>query len=149
MRSLAFYLGRNRDRRVRCFSEEKMREDSMHGLRDTEVSIKPKAGRMPRRGELRDGIRYYPPSILWPEGHEVCETPSAWSKRRNEVWFRALGRCECGCRRELNLNLPLIADNSFHVDHVRLRGMGGGSRNDALSNLRALSGLCHRKKHGQ
>src|SRR5882724_12014040 len=38
---------------------------------------------------------------------------------------------------------------SFHLHHKRGRGLGGGKRNDILSEVEPLCSACHRKEHNQ
>ncbi len=60
---------------------------------------------------------------------------------RHRVFLREQGRCsDCG---------RWIWFASFHLHHNNGRGMGGSKRNDVDSEVTALCGSCHRKRHNQ
>jgi 5-methylcytosine-specific restriction endonuclease McrA len=73
------------------------------------------------------------------DGREVCRTRAAWDKRRLEVWKRDRERCVF-CTISLRLS-------EAHIDHVKKRGMSGGTRDDRPENLRTLCEQCHRERH--
>lgn len=95
--------------------------------------------------KLVDGIR------IFPDGREVCETPEAWNRRREEVFLRERCRCQ-GCKRVTPLHDrkdeqgDVIAD-AGHADHIIPRGMKGAKRDDRPPNLRWLCNWCHRRRH--
>ena len=106
---------------------------------------------MPARFKLVDGVRIY------PSGREVCVTRAAWNRRREERFGAANGRCECRekcashsfrgrCSRPLALSgreakeLGIWLADAHHVDG---RGIGGGKRDDRLSEIRIYCRPCH------
>lgn len=83
---------------------------------------------------------------------EIRHSHRAWEIRREEVAERAGFLCE-HCNRPAPLHdeevqreegvMPLLI-RAGQAAHIRARKMGGGSRNDAIKNLRWLCGTCHR-----
>jgi hypothetical protein len=82
------------------------------------------------------------------DGREVCLNNTAgrkeYLKRKAEMYKRQNGMC-CIC----GLPLPGIRESDF--EHETPRGMGGGSRNDAIYDEQgnAINGLAHRKCNSQ
>ena len=66
-------------------------------------------------------------------------SPEAWSLQRKLVYERDGGRCR-RCRK------PILLSQA-EIDHKRKRGMGGGTRDDRIRNLRTLCRDCHRERH--
>jgi hypothetical protein len=75
------------------------------------------------------------------DGREVATTSHSWFKRREECCERASEACEA-CGRYL----PLWAGQAHHVIG---RGLGGGKRDDRLTNLKWLCEMCHCGAHGR
>ena len=62
---------------------------------------------------------------------------------RVDCYARDRGRCQvCGVMTVFDA--PAIWGNSYHMDHIVPRHMGG---RDELSNVRVLCGDCHRARH--
>jgi len=72
------------------------------------------------------------------EGREKL-TPYQWRKRREELCTQAHGRCQ-------RCTYPTTLSEG-HAHHKERRGLGGGKRNDSLSNLEWLCQSCHIKEH--
>lgn len=72
------------------------------------------------------------------DGREIL-TGKDWTNRKREVWERDGKRCT-HCFRRLRIL-------EFDADHINLRGMSGGKRDDRLENLRILCRQCHRDRH--
>jgi 5-methylcytosine-specific restriction endonuclease McrA len=75
----------------------------------------------------------------------VVLSPYKWNKLRGQVYDEQNHHCaECG---------KLIAFHYFHLHHKKLRGMGGGKRDDSRENVEGLCGgfpdSCHSKEHNQ
>ena len=83
---------------------------------------------------------------------EICRSEYAWQQRREEAHDRAGGHCErCGKPAPLH---EIVEDSTGaveypagHAAHIDDRGLGGGNRNDALSNLRWSCSKCHLGEH--
>jgi hypothetical protein len=86
---------------------------------------------------------------------EICLDRQVWEWRRAEVYMRDGGLC-VACKKLAPLhtitepealaevyNRPPRVIKAGEADHIDNRKMGGGFRNDALSNLRWLCWLCH------
>ena len=104
-------------------------------LKRSYIKRKPQVTRTVQRGE-----------------REICYG-QAWQDRRKEAHERALGCCErMGCGKTAPLH-NLMDDRgvvwcrSGEAHHKRRRGLGGGTRNDALVNLEWLCWRCHAAAH--
>ena len=72
-------------------------------------------------------------------GERFIASNYGWQKLRKLVRERAENRCqECGAFTPFG-----------EVHHQRLRGMGGGFRDDKLENLIYNCAVCHRSHHNQ
>lgn len=74
-------------------------------------------------------------------------TGKHYTKLREQVFLRDKGRCT-SCDRHVGL-MPCGADSDMHLHHKHGRGIGGGRRDDVLSECEALCAACHRKEHNQ
>lgn len=64
------------------------------------------------------------------------------TKLRDDCYERDGGRCVvCGIL--VDKNAPPIADDSYHMAHIKAKRIGG----DSLDNVRCLCGRCHRNEH--
>lgn len=82
---------------------------------------------------------------------EILNSRHGWEIRREEVGEHSGFRCDhCGRPAPLHDEeisqgegvMPLVI-RAGQADHVSARKMGGGSRNDAMANLRWLCWICH------
>jgi len=90
------------------------------------------------------------PGIVLRGGNEVCRTKTAWNKRRREVFEREGGICQgYGCELWAPLHDdPETGQLAGHAHHKNgSRGLGGGKRDDSLSNLIWLCPGCHYAEH--
>lgn len=78
----------------------------------------------------------------------TIRTGKAYTDFRYELWVKQEGQCVT-CERQTFLASQLDWDNSFHVDHINGRGMGGSKRDDTFKACQGLCGHCHRVKHHQ
>lgn len=92
------------------------------------------------RGGIGRGKQSEPGVRTLRDGREIC-SHAFWMVRRREVWVRDGRRCVfCG---------RALSNHAAEIDHIKTRGMGGGSRDDRLSNLRTLCHDCHMVRHGE
>lgn len=63
-------------------------------------------------------------------------------KLRDEAYERDMGLCVT-CGKRVNLEAPIIADNSMHLAHRKNKRMHG----DHIGNVDTQCGECHRKYH--
>lgn len=78
----------------------------------------------------------------------IVRTGADYTQFRRDLYVSQHGKCsECG--RNTSLTVPIDFDCSFHVDHLKGRGMGGSRRNDIPSEVTGRCASCHRHKHNQ
>jgi 5-methylcytosine-specific restriction endonuclease McrA len=63
----------------------------------------------------------------------------AYLAQRKLAWERDGKKC-VWCGKTLTIY-------EAEMDHIKLRKMGGGERDDSLENLRTLCNRCHHKRH--
>ena len=64
-----------------------------------------------------------------------------WRKLRRETWDKAEREGKhliCGICRTI-----ILCFEDFTLDHIKPMGMGGGSRNDSVENLRPAHFMCN------
>jgi 5-methylcytosine-specific restriction endonuclease McrA len=86
--------------------------------------------------------RPMPAYRILPGGREVCaKTPAGLREYRARTlvaWRRDFGICGWCIR-------PVSSDE-VTADHIRIRGSGGGWRDDRIENLRGLHGPCNSER---
>lgn len=78
----------------------------------------------------------------------TIRTGKDYTEFRKATWALQVGRC-VDCGRPTRLGADPIYDDSFHLDHIDGRGMGGSRRDDTQESTSGKCGKCHRIKHGQ
>jgi len=103
------------------------------------TSMKRSASPLKRAAMKKKHVGGEPPAVRkLPDGREICNL-DAWLDRRVAVWRRDGKRCMF-CGKSLDLK-------AAEIDHIIKRGLGGGTRDDRMPNLRTLCRRCHRDRH--
>jgi hypothetical protein len=83
---------------------------------------------------------------VFKDGREACNLlckagADEYQRRKRVAWEEQKGICAI-CHLRLNW-----ADTT--VDHIKVRGMGGGSRDDRQFNIAAVHGICNSQRGSQ
>lgn len=113
-------------------------KDLQHGARrDPQMNYIPA---FPKPGQIK---KVKPAFKTLRDGREICDLLTKagrdeYTRRKRVAWEQQKGVCAI-CHLKLNWG-------DATVDHKKVRGMGGGSRDDRQENLAAVHYVCNTKR---